>query len=367
MTVALVHDYLTQRGGAERVVLSMLRAFPGAPLHTSLYDPDGTYPEFEGADVRTMGLDRAKPLRRHHRLALPLLAPAFSRHRVDAETVLCSSSGWAHGVQTAGRKIVYCYSPARWLYDGHRYLGDRHRGAQFALRSLRPTLMRWDCRAASTADRYLTLSTTVRERIRAAYGIDAEILPPPPNLDPAGEHTPADGVEPGFFLCVSRLMAYKNVDAVVGAFAELPGERLVVVGAGPEAQPLKRAAGANVRFLGSVPDDQLRWLFAASVGVVAASHEDYGLTPLEGLTFGRPAAVLRAGGFLDTVVEDQTGVFFDEPTPAAVADALRRLGKLHWRPATLRAQADLFSEERFVRGLRAVVSEGSDLTAWPRP
>ena len=311
MTVALVHDYLTQRGGAERVVLSMLKAFPGAPLHTALYEPDRTYPEFARTDVQTMALDKFKPLRRNHRLALPLLAPAFLRLRVDAETVLCSSSGWAHGVRTTGRKIVYCYSPARWLYDGGRYLGGRHGVARLALGPLRPGLVRWDHRAAFTADRYLTLSSAVQQKIRAVYGIDADILHPPPNLDPLGPQERVGDMEPGFFLCVSRLMAYKNVDAVVGAFAELPGERLVVVGAGPERRRLEAVGGINVRFLGSVPDEQLRWLFSASIGIVAASYEDYGLTPLEGLTFGKPGVVLRAGGFLDTVIEGETGVFFD--------------------------------------------------------
>ena len=117
MTVAIVHDYLTQRGGAERVVLSMMKAFPEAPVHTSLFHPEGTFPEFGTADVRMSHLDRFGVLRRNHRLAIPLLAPAFSTRRVDAEVVLCSSSGWAHGVRTTGRKIVYCYTPPRWLYD----------------------------------------------------------------------------------------------------------------------------------------------------------------------------------------------------------------------------------------------------------
>jgi len=107
MRVAISHDYLTQRGGAERVVLSMLRAFPRAPLYTSLYDAEGTFPEFRGADVHVTGLDRITPLRRHHRLALPLLPATFSRLRVSADVVLCSSSGWAHATRVDGKKIVY--------------------------------------------------------------------------------------------------------------------------------------------------------------------------------------------------------------------------------------------------------------------
>ena len=121
-SIALVHDYLTQRGGAERVALSLTRAFPGAPLHTSLYEPAATFPAFAAVDVRPLPLNRLGPLRRNHRLALPLLAPAFSRLRVDADVVICSSSGWAHGARVTGRKIVYCHTPARWLYQPGRYL-----------------------------------------------------------------------------------------------------------------------------------------------------------------------------------------------------------------------------------------------------
>ena len=125
MTVVLVHDYLTQRGGAERVVLSMTRAFPHAPLYTSLYDPRATFPEFGEIDVRTLPINRLPPLRRHHRAALPLLAPSFSSLRISADVVICSSSGWAHGARVEGRKIVYCHTPARWLYQSDRYLRGR--------------------------------------------------------------------------------------------------------------------------------------------------------------------------------------------------------------------------------------------------
>ena len=119
--VAIVHDYLTQRGGAERVVLAMHRAFPQAPIYTSLYEPDLTFPEFKDLDVRPSYLNRSEFFRHHHRLALPFLAHAFSRFEIDQKVVLCSSSGWAHGVQTAGTKLVYCYCPARWLYKRTDY------------------------------------------------------------------------------------------------------------------------------------------------------------------------------------------------------------------------------------------------------
>src|SRR5436190_15727729 len=186
MRIALVHDYLTQRGGAERVVLSLTRAFPDAPLYTSLYDPAGTFPEFADLDVRPLLLNAVVPLRRRHRFALPLLAYAFSRLRVEADVVVCSSSGWAHGAQVEGRKIVYCHNPARWLYQPDRYLRDQSSALRIVARGLRRPLLRWDRAAAASADRYLANSSFVAQRIRDSYGIEAEVVPPPPAITPTG-------------------------------------------------------------------------------------------------------------------------------------------------------------------------------------
>lgn len=357
MRVAIVHDYVTQRGGAERVVLSMLKAFPGAPLHTSLYHAPGTFSEFASAEIRTLALDRVSVLRRRHRLAVPFLAPAFSAHHVDADVVLCSSSGWAHGVRTTGAKIVYCYSPARWLYQSDVYLGGRRPLARWALNACRLPLERWDYQMARGANRYLTLSSVVRDRIRETYGVDAEVLPPPHTIDVSGPRRHPADLDPGFFLCVARLLPYKNVDAVIEAFRELPKERLVVVGTGPEEARLTQLAGPNVMLLGQVDDDELRWLYAACTGVISASHEDYGLTPLEAAAFGKPVAVLGRGGFLDTVVDGETGVFFQDPEPSEVAEAARRLLDRPWPVTTMQAHARRFDEPRFIQRLQEVVLE----------
>jgi len=335
----------------------MRAAFPGAPLHTSLYDPLGTFPEFADFPIVTFPLDRSSTLRHHHRLALPLLSTAFSAHRVDADVVLCSSSGWAHGITTDAPKIVYCYSPARWLYDGDRYLGDSTSATRPILAAMRPWLERWDRRAASTARRYLTLSRVVRERIWATYGLDAEVIPPPHTIRPDALRTPVEGVLPGYVLCVARLLPYKNVGPIAEAFRQLPHLRLVVVGDGPERRRLEAVAPPNASFVGVRSDAELRWLYDASIGVVAAAHEDYGLTPIEGAAFGKPAAVLRWGGYLDTVVEGTTGLFFDEPTPLAIGSAIGRLETEAWDEKVLLAHADRFSEARFIARLREIVAE----------
>lgn len=360
--VALVHDYLTQCGGAERVVLAMTRAFPDAPLYTALYHPAGTFADLATCEVRPSPLNRVGLLRRHHRLALPFLAPTFSRMRVEAQVLVCSSSGWAHGAATSGRKVVYCYTPARWLYQGQRYLGrGRQPLGRLALFLLGPWLRRWDRQAASSASRYIATSTHVQRTIREAYGVEAEILAPPPALGPEGPEDQPEGLEPGYLLCVSRLMAYKNVDAVIGAAGLLPDRRLVVVGDGPDGGRLASAAPANVVFAGQVPDARLRWLYANCAAVVAASYEDYGLTALEGAAFGKPVAVLRWGGFVDTVVEGRTGVFFDRPDPSSIARALAEVAGTSWSATDLAAHAAQYKEARFIARLRAIVAEEAEL------
>ncbi len=355
--VALVHDYLTQRGGAERVVLTLASAYPGAPIHTSFYDPEGTFPDFTGLDIRTLPLNRVGALRTRHRLALPLLAPAFSRLTVDAEVAICSTSGWAHGAHVTGRKVVYCHTPARWLYQAQRYLDGSSAGPKAVLSVLGPPLRSWDRRAAASADRYLVNSSAVRQRVSDLYGIDAEVVPPPVEVDPDGSATEVEGLVAGFYLCVSRLLPYKNVDVVIEAFRRLPDQRLVVVGSGPMAGALRAAAPPNVSVLGGVDDPSLRWLYRSCAGLVAASHEDFGLTPVEAAGFGKPTAALRWGGFLDTMVEGVTGVFMDRPEPSLVAEAITELSGTRWSEDVLRSHAERFSVARFVRRIGEVVAE----------
>ncbi len=363
--VGIVHDYVTQRGGAERVVLELLRAFPRAPLYTSLYNPDGSFEEFSRFDLVTSPLNRVPAFRHRHRLAFPALAPTFSSWRIDHDIVICSSSGWAHAVRTAGRKVVYCHAPARWLYQPAVYVERRDwpRRAVLAIGS-RP-LRAWDRRAMLSADALLANSEATRAAILRIYGRDVTVVHPPhaAPVDVAPE--PVQGIEPGFSLVVSRLLPYKNVDAVVDAFRMLREQLLVVVGTGPEESRLRSAAPSNVTFLGQVSDGQLAWLYGASVNLIAASYEDFGLTPLEAAAFGKPTAALRFGGYLETIVEGETGTFFDRPDPETIAAAVRTLSLAELSEPALKEHAASFSPDAFARRVRAAVGvpEGTALAA----
>jgi glycosyltransferase involved in cell wall biosynthesis len=206
----------------------------------------------------------------------------------------------------------------------------------------------------------------VRDRIADAYGIAAEVLPAPVAM--TGDETaqpvpqlaavvqPSGELEPRkFYLCVSRLLPYKNVDQVVRAFAGLDRD-LVLVGRGPEAENIKALKTANVTMVSDLSDAQMAWLYQNCSAVIAASYEDYGLTPIEAGVWGRPSVVLRWGGFTDTVVEDVTGVFFDEPEPAAIVAAIDRLEHLGFDEEKIRSSMQRFTESEFSDGLHAAVT-----------
>ena len=273
--------------------------------------------------------------------------------------MIASSSGWAHGFPTTGHTLVYCHAPARWLYQSERYLGGdpRRSPTGLVLLALRTPLRRWDRRAAARADVYLANSHVVRERIGEAYGIDAGVLPPPFAVETNGDQEAvpeaADWGE-GYHLVVSRLLPYKNVDQVIEAFRDLP-ERLLVIGAGPLLAPLRAAAPDNVRIATDLTDAQMRWAYAHARALVAASHEDFGLTPLEAGAFGRPTLALRAGGYLDTIAEGVNGAFFDEPTPAAIRAAVVAHRDHQWDAQAIMRHVERFSLDRFVARLRTEV------------
>lgn len=361
--VAIAHDYLTQRGGAERVVLAMLRAFPDATIYTTLYDPESTYPEFRDAKIVTSPLNWFGHFRRNHRAALPLLVLAAQTVRVEADVMVVSSSGWAHGFHGPAKRLVYCYSPARWLYQTDTYLGepaaDSRNGR--ALLRLRPMLTAWDKRKAGKADRYLAISEVVRERILETYGIDAEVVPAPHSFDANApqETVPAleDWATSGFHLVVSRLLPYKNVDKAILAFRDLDDQLLVVIGDGPDRVALTRSLTENVRLVSGLTDGQMRWAYARCLAVVAPSIEDFGLTPIEAGAYGKPTLALRAGGYLDTVREGVTGLFFDEPTPAAIRVAVEANIVKAWDPEAIREHMDQFSERHFAERLQREVAE----------
>jgi glycosyltransferase involved in cell wall biosynthesis len=354
--VAIVHDYLTQRGGAERVVLALSRTFPSAPIYTSVYQKETTFPEFADRQIETTALQHLPMVRRHHRIGLPLYPTAFRHLHVHAKVVICSTSGWAHGVTTDGTKVLYVYNPARWLYQAEEYLLGSPRWQQLGLHAGAGWLRSWDQKAAHSADGVLAISRVVQARIRASWGMESTVVHPPHGADINGLQEPVPGLEPGFLLCVARLLPYKHIDAIIAAMGILTGDRLVVAGDGPLRQQLQAAAPANVSFLTAVTDDHLRWLYSNARFLVAAATEDFGLAPVEAMAFGTPAVVIRKAGYLETLAEGETAVFFDHAEPAEIAAAVRRGDNETWTAEQIRAHADSFGEAAFSTTLQRLVA-----------
>lgn len=356
--IAIAHDYLTQKGGAERVVLALHRMWPDAPIYTTFYDPDGTFPEFREATIITSPLNRVGALRKDPRRALPLLPMISSAMRIKEPVAVVSSSGWAHGFRHDGGTLVYCHTPARWVYLPDDYLGeDGQKSLKGRVaRALRPGLRVWDRQAQRRSTRYVANSTVVKRRIEDVYGVkDVPLVFPPHSVNTEGPQEPVPGAEgiaeEGYLLSVARLMPYKHVDVAIQA-AERTGQNLLVIGKGPEEARLRAVAGLDVVFAQDLSEAQLRWAYAHATALIAASHEDFGITPLEATAWGVPTVALRAGGYLDTIVEGVNGVFVDVPTVEAVVGGIARAMARDWDPSSMRAHAARFSEDEFARRIR---------------
>ncbi|NOX28991.1 MAG: glycosyltransferase family 4 protein [Actinobacteria bacterium] len=351
--VAIVHDFLVSRGGAERVALTMARAFPEAPIHTALHDADGTFEGFSDHQIRPLLLDRFRVFRHHHRLSLPLLQAAFSRRVIDADVVLCSSSGFAHNVSTTGRKVVYCHTPARWLHDQERYLDRFGPAARTSAKLLTRGAHRRDVRAMLGADRILANSRTIGDHISAVYGRKAEVVAPCSSLALDDTITPIEGVTPGFVLCPSRALGYKRLDVLAAAASRVPSIQFVQVGDGPDLARLQRGSPPNLRFLGEVSDAELRWAYSNASVVVLTSAEDFGLVPVEATAHGLMSIVPEARGLLDHVEDGVNGWFYSFGDDESLAE----LVESKFDTAAVPPVTDPLGERRFTAALHRVVSE----------
>jgi len=342
--VAIVHDYLNQRGGAEKVVLELAGLWPDAPIYTSLYRPESTFAEFRGREIRTTLLDRL-PVDRGFRNLFPLYPRAFrSFGEISADTVIASSSGWAHYARAVPDALhaVYCYTPARWLYRSD-YLDGRGRPSsrQAVIRSVAPLLRKADRRAAARADLYIAISDEVRRRIQDVYRVEVAVVYPPVDTDrlvpcPRGER----------LLVISRLLPYKRVDLVVRA-AERLGMGLDIVGDGPVFGGLQKMAGAGVRFYRAAPEQTVIELLEGCRTVCVAGEEDFGIVAVEAQAAGKPVVAYGRGGACETVQQGVTGVLFSEQTEDAVVAALIAADELPTSPELIAAYARRFSREAF--------------------
>jgi glycosyltransferase involved in cell wall biosynthesis len=349
-----VHDYLTQVGGAERVVKAWARGLRPDSISTLVWNTEGL-PIPGSVPIFTTSLQRSSALVRDPRLALPFL-PRYARSLhvpESSEVVLVSSSGFAHNVDTRVPKVIYWHSPARWLHAYDDYRLGLPLPIRAGLAVLRPYLMRTDRRGVAAAAVHLCNSHHVRRRLWAAYGVEARVVHPPVEALPGPAEQPRTPLPDRFFLTVGRQRGYKNTQMVLAA-AEQAGVTVVSVGGAPEAT----ATGPGCHIgLGAVTDAELKWLYGHAEALVSASREDFGLTPIEANLEGTPALVAGTGGFLDSVVPGVNGSFFAPESVDACAEALRSFRRSDFRPDVCRTHAEVnFSLDGHVQELRDALS-----------
>ncbi len=350
MKVALVHDWLTGMRGGERVLLSLARLFPEAPILTLLHVPGSVAPELERRQIRTSFVQRLPFAARGYRSYLPLFPrAAASLDTAGFDLVLSSSHCVAKGVRVpkGAVHVCYCHTPMRYVWDRFDdYFGPGRvpLPARALIRLVARRLRAWDVATARTVDHFVANSRYVADRIRRYYQREAEVIHPPVDTD---FFTPGADDGPGSYdLVVSALAPYKRLELVLEA-CRGTGRPLQVVGTGPEERRLRRLAPPEARFLGRVSDQGLRDLYRGARAVIMPGVEDFGIVPLEAMACGRPAVVFAEGGGCESVVPGETGLVFDQPTAASLRAAIDALSGVRFNSAALRARAEQHSTRRF--------------------
>lgn len=358
MKVALVHDYLNQAGGAERVVGALHRMFPAAPIFTTIVDRSTLGHGLRNADIRPTWMQRLPGMPRRFKSYLPLYPMAIEGIDLRGyDLVLSSSSAFAKSAITPPETVhvCYCHSPMRFGWDFEQYMERTHHGGltRAALKPVIRRLRSWDRRTAHRPDVYVANSRHTAERIRRFYDRPSAVVFPPVDVD---RYRPsADG--DGHYLVVSRLNAYKRVDLVIEAFRRLEPRQVVIVGDGPARAALERSAGPNVRFVGRLPDPEVAIAYARCRAFILPGEEDFGIAPLEANAAGRPVIAFAGGGALDTVVPEVTGVLFAQQTAEQLQAAIRRSETIAWDPRVLRCHAEKFAPQEFARRMTAVIEQ----------
>lgn len=359
MKVAIVHDYLNQRGGAERVVAVLHEMFPEAPIYTTIVDRENLWPELASADIRSSWMQRLPGMRRHFKKYLPLYPRAIESFDLKGyDLLISSSSAFAKGAIKGkdALHICYCYTPMRFTWDYENYQAREHLNflARGALPFLIGQLKRWDWQTRLRPDYYVAISTAVQKRIQKIYGLQAEIVFPP--ID-AGRFAPREG-RGEFYLVVSRLNSYKRIDLAVEAFNRL-GLPLKVIGTGPFLAALREMARPNVEFLGGLPDREVAAHYASCRALILPGEEDFGIAPLEANAAGRPVIAFKGGGALDTIAEGVNGIFFAESRVESLMEAVKVLesGRHDFRPGAVRAHALQFDKNVFQEKMGRLLRE----------
>ena len=348
MKIAFVHEYLNQFGGAERMLQVLCALYPRAPIYTLLYDRDSTGGVFEGRVIKTSFLQNLPFTKKHHRvfpLLMPLAIEQFDFSEYDF--VISLSASFAKGIITKPRTkhICYCLTPPRFLWDNSQKFVEEFGYPKLVKKFLPPfiTYLRiWDKEASLRVDEFWSISYFIQDRIKKYYSKDSRVIYPPVNVSKFHVSNKINN----YFFTAGRLVSYKRFDLAVKAFNE-NGLTLKIVGAGPEFNKLKSIARKNIEFLGLVSDENLAKLYSNAQACIFPQEEDFGIVPLESMASGRPVIAYRAGGAVETIIENKTGVFFDEQNQESLQAAVERFYTLKFSSEICRSHAEKFDIEIF--------------------
>lgn len=359
LKVAFVHDFLLRLGGAERVLKSLMDLYPDAPVYTLLYDEKKVGNVFPRERVKTSYLQKFPWfIPGMHKLLFPLMPGAVESFDFSGFDVVVSSSGaYSHGIVTnlETKHICYYHSPMRYAWDyTHEYLKEQQLGliGESLVGRLLHKIRIWDFLASERVDVPLANSKTVQNRIRKYYRQEAEIVYPPVNVERFSPHKKNEG----YFLIVSQLSRYKRIDLAVELFNRV-GKRLVIIGTGPEEARLKRLAANNVDFLGFKSDEAVKEYLENCRAFIFPGEEDFGIAPVEAMACGKPVLAYHKGGLTETVIEGETGEFFNEPTVDSMEAGLTQL-LIHekgYSTEKIAKHAQQFSEENFQKKMRGLI------------
>ena len=376
LRVAIVHYWFVSRRGGERVVEAMAKMFPNADIFSLVVDPEKLPASLRSRSIKTSFLQRLPGSRRWHRHMLPLYPLALEQFDLrEYDLVLSSESGPAKGVLTSTRTchVCYCHSPMRYLWDFyHGYRSGRGMGAV-----ARPVfslachyLRMWDAAAAQRVDYFVANSQNVASRIRKHYRRESAVIHPPVNVRAGYLASRVDD----YYLFVGQLVDYKRVDLAIAACNRL-GRRLHIVGEGEEYQSLRRLAGPTIVFCGALPDEELREQYAHCRALLFPGEEDFGMVPVEAMSFGRPVIAYDRGGATETVIgfcagrpgsaARSTGVFFRDQTPDSLVESILALedAESEFSPFLIKQSVERFDEPHFNSGLANFLEE--KLRAYP--
>ncbi|HLP92229.1 MAG TPA: glycosyltransferase [Nostocaceae cyanobacterium] len=357
MKIALVHDYLTQRGGAERVFELLCQRYPQADIFTSLYDAQKTIDVGERI-VNTTFLQKIPGATKYFRMLAPLYFPAFRALDLqEYDLIISSSTSFAKAVKKRpdAYHICFCHNVTRFLWDTATYLREYSDYRYFAplIEKIFQLMRNVDLKYAQEPDLYIANSTVVAQRIRKIYGKQSFVVNYP--ID-TGRFVFSD-TKDEYYLASARMISYKRLDIIVEAFNWL-GWQLLISGDGPELERLKSKALPNIEFLGHVSDSHRQDLFAKAQSIIVAALEDYGLVPIEANASGTPVVAFGAGGVLDTQIPGTTGVFFRRQTPESLQTALLEAKGITWNYEKIRHHAITnFSEQAFFSKVEQIIDQ----------